>query len=335
MKNSRQQVWVGAFVLIVVILLIGVVTSVSGAFARKGIPHRTYFKYAAGMTPGTPVRYGGLLAGRLNGLRVDPLDSTRVEVDFEVAPGIPVKTNSLAKISALGALGESYLEITTGTKDAPMAPSGSTLQSKEMVTVADLGELIGGLAPTADQLLHSLNDRLAEAKVTIASVNELLGESNRRNIAATLSSVNGMLAENRPTLKKTLDNVHGASEKITPIMATVQTASEKIGPMLDDLKVTIKQANDTLAHVDAMMAENSPDIRSAMGQLNKTLGSASETVILLQKTLDRNTDNLDDLLVNLRETTENMNQLTDALKRNPSLLIRGETAKNRKPGENK
>jgi phospholipid/cholesterol/gamma-HCH transport system substrate-binding protein len=335
MKGSRQQVWVGVFVLIVVLLLIGVVTSVSGAFASKGIPHRTYFRYAAGMAPGTPVRYGGLLVGRLNRLRVDPQDSTRIEVDFEVAPEIPVKTNSLAKITTLGMLGENYLEITTGTKDAPMAQAGSILQSREAVTMADLTDLVGGMAPTVDQVLHSLNDRLAEVKVTVAAVNDLVGESNRKNIAASLNSVNGMLAENRPTLKKTLDNVHGATEKLQPIMTNVHGASEKIAPMLDDLKVTIAQANQTLAHVDAMMAENSPDIRLAMGQLNKTLGSASVTVNLLQKTLDRNTENLDDLLVNLRETTENMNQLTDALKRNPSLLIRGETAKNRKPGENK
>jgi phospholipid/cholesterol/gamma-HCH transport system substrate-binding protein len=308
---------------------------VSGAFASKGIPHRTYFRYAAGMAPGTPVRYGGLLVGRLNRLRVDPQDSTRIEVDFEVAPGIPVKTNSLAKISTLGMLGENYLEITTGTNDAAMAQAGSILQSKETMTIADLSDLVGGMAPTVDQVLHSLNDRLAEVKVTIAAVNDLVGESNRKNIAASLNSLNGMLAENRPALKQTLDNVHGATEKLPPIMTNVHNASEKIAPMLDDLKVTIAQANQTLARVDALMAENSPDIRKAMGQLNQTLGSASVTVNLLQKTLDRNTDNIEDMLVNLRETTENMSQLTDALKRNPSLLVRGETAKDRRPGENK
>jgi ABC-type transporter Mla subunit MlaD len=238
----------------------------------------------------------------------------------------------VAKISALGALGENYLEIGTGTAGAPLAPSGSVLPSKETMAIADLGELIGGLAPTADQLLHNLNDRVIEMKVSIASVNDLLNDRNRKNVAGSLHSMNGMLAENRPVVKETIVNVRDSLEKLQPIIANVQTASDKLVPMLDDLTGTIKQANDSLAKVEGMLEENRPDIREVMGQMKKTLAAASVTVNLLQGTLDRNTDNLVDVLVNLRETMENMNELTDALRRNPSLLIRGETARDRKPG---
>ena len=332
MSNRREQVWVGTFVLVAVAVLVAAVVSIWGAFTKKGIPHRTYFKYAAGLAPGTPVRYGGLNVGRLGALRVDPQDSTRIEMDFSVAPAIPIKTDSLAKISSLGALGDNYLEITTGTKNAPLATPGSVIQSKETVAISDIADMIGALMPSAHQLLRGLNDRVAEAKLTLEQVNDMLGEPNRKNVAGSLNSLNGMLAENRPTLKATLDNVHEGTEKIPSIMTNAQTATEKIGPMLDDLKVTIKQANDTLAHIDEIMAENRPDIRVVMSQIQKTLGSASGTADLLEKTLDRNTDNVDELLVNLRETMVNMNELTDALKRNPSLLIRGETAKDRKPG---
>jgi phospholipid/cholesterol/gamma-HCH transport system substrate-binding protein len=335
MTNRREQVLVGTFVLVAAVVLIGVVISVSGAFAAKGNAHRAYFKYAAGMAPGTPIRYGGLMAGRITAVRVDPEDSTRIEFDLEVLPGIPVKTDSLAKISSLGALGDNYLEITTGTKGAPLAPPGSVIQSKETMALSDIGDMIGGLMPGADRLLNGLNDRVGEMKLTLSQVNDLLGESNRKNVAKTLDTLNGMLAENRPTLKATLDNVHESTEKLPPIMTNVQTASDKIAPLLDDLKGTIKQANDALAHIDGVILENRPDIKAVMGQIQKTLGSASDTVDLLQATLDRNSDNIDDLLVNLRETMVNMNELTDALKRNPSLLIRGETAKDRKPGGTK
>ncbi len=130
MNSRREQVWVGLFVIIAAVVLIGVVLSVSGAFAKEGINHRTYFKFASGLAPGAPVRYGGLLAGKIEKLRVDPSDSTRIEIELLVNPDIPVKTDSLAKITSLGALGESYLEVTTGTKDAPLAPPGSVLKSK-------------------------------------------------------------------------------------------------------------------------------------------------------------------------------------------------------------
>jgi hypothetical protein len=37
--------------------------------------------------------------------------------------------------------------------------------------------------------------------------------------------------------------------------------------------------------------------------------------------------------VNIRATTENIRQLTDSLKSNPAVLIRGNNVKDRKPGD--
>jgi phospholipid/cholesterol/gamma-HCH transport system substrate-binding protein len=334
--NSRQeQVWVGAFVIVAVAVLVWTVLAVSGTFSKKGVPHRAYFKYASGLLPGNPVRYGGLLAGRIGTLRVDPQDSTRIEIDFTVRNEIPLKTDSVAKITSLGALGENYLEVTTGTNGAPLAPPGSVVKSKETIGIADLGDMIGALQPSAQQVLQNLNERLIEMKVTLAEVNELLGDDNRANIKAGLATLNSMLMETRPKIAKTLDNVQAATEKLEPIMTNVQTASDKISPLLDDIKGTIKQASDALAHVDTMVTENSPDVRATVIEARKTLGTASEAVDLLKNTLYRNTDNLDEILGNLRVATENIKELTDTLKRRPSLLIRGETGKDRKPGDKK
>ena len=106
-----------------------------GYLEQEGRPHRAYFKYSGGFAPAAPVRYGGLLAGRIENLRVDPGDSTRIEIDFRVGPDIPLKMDSVAKISSLGALGEYYLEVTTGSKDAP-SPPGSVLNSQELVGIS-------------------------------------------------------------------------------------------------------------------------------------------------------------------------------------------------------
>ena len=39
-------------------------------------------------------------------------------------------------------------------------------------------------------------------------------------------------------------------------------------------------------------------------------------------TTEDNADNIDQIIVNIRATTENLKELTDSLKANPSLLIR-------------
>lgn len=319
MNSKREQAWVGLFVLIAAALLIGTVLAIAGTFSVSGVSHHAYFKSAGGLLPGATVRYAGMKAGRVETVRVDPQDSTRIEVAFTVGHAIPVKTDSVAKITSLGPLDENYVEVGTGTKGAPLAPPGSEIKSVATVGIADLGDMIGNLAPVAQQVLQNLNQRLVELQVTVARVDDLLNDRNRANISEGLGNLNAMLAEDRPKVSATLSNV--------------QAASAKIGPLLDDLKITMKQANDALSHIDSVVVENRQDIRAAVVELKQTLLTASSLMEQLKNTMDRNTDNIDEILVNLRVTTENTKQLTDSLKTRPSVLIRGDTVKDRKPGE--
>ena len=320
MKSKHEQALVGIFVIVAVALLIGTILAVSGTFSGGGVPHYTFFKSAGGLVPGATVRYGGMKAGKVKAVRVDPKDSTRIEIDITVKEGIPVKTNSVAKISSLGALAENYVEIGTGTKDAPLAPPGSELMSVESIGIADLGEMIGGLAPVAQKVLENLNQRLNELQVTIVRVNDLLNDKNRGNISGSLGNLNSMLSDSRPKVSATLTNVQEASAKITPL--------------LDDLKATMKQANDTLSHVDAIAVENQKDIRQTVVSLRETMLNASALLEQLKNTTDLNVENIDSILVNIRVTTDNLKQLSESLKARPSVLIRGNTVKDRKPGEN-
>ena len=334
-SDKREQVWVGAFVIVAVAVLVGVVISVSGKFDTAGTPHRAYFKFAGGLVPAARVRFGGLLAGQVERLRVDPGDSTRIEVEFRVRPEIPVKTDSVAKVAALGALGENYLEITTGSNGAPLAPPGSVLLSRETLAISDLGDVMGGLAPDVQQVLHSLNERLVESKITIARINDLLGDTNQQNISGSMANLNALLADARPKVSAALSNINEATGRLPAVTKNVLAVSERVMPVLENLQAAIKQGNDTLARVDAILVENRPEIRATLAKLQTTLDSANVTVETLKSTLERNGENLDESLANVREATGNLKDLTDTVKRKPSVLIRGETGKDRLPGGTK
>jgi phospholipid/cholesterol/gamma-HCH transport system substrate-binding protein len=320
MNNStREQALVGLFVLIAAALLIGTLLAVSGTFSSGGVPYHTYFKSAGGLVPGAMVRYAGMEAGKVDKVLVDPNDSTRIEIDFRMRPGTPVKTDSVAKISALGALSDNYVEIGTGTRNSQLATAGSELKSAQTIGIADLGDMLGGLTPIATQVMQNLNQRLSELQVTIARVNDLLNDKNRQNVSGTLSNLNGMLVEDRPKVSASLTNV--------------QAASAKIVPLLDDLKKTMAQANTALSHVDAVVVENREDIRTIVVKLKETLITASALMDELKNTTDNNVDNIDEILLNVRAATENLKELTEELKTRPSTLIRGDGLKDRKPGD--
>ena len=318
--NSRgEQVWIGFFVLVAAALLVASVLSVAGVFSRGNIPHRTYVKFAGGLQAGAIVRYGGMKVGSVRTVRVDPEDSTRIEIDFDVARDTPLKTDSVAKVTSLGPLGDNYVELTTGTRQASLAAPGSVVQSGESMSFSDLGDLVASLQPMVQQTLQKLNQRLDELQVTVARVNDLLNDRNRANVGESLASVNSMLAEDRPKISATLTNVQSASARLTPL--------------LDDLKKTMAQANDTLGHLDAAVQENRPDLKASLAELRQTLLTASSVMDQLHTTLAYNADNIDETLTNIRVTTQHLKDLTASLKRRPYTLIRADRSPERKPGE--
>ena len=81
------------------------------------------------------------------------------------------------------------------------------------------------------------------------------------------------------------------------------------------------------------VVENREDIRTIVVELRETMRTASSLLDQLKNTTEDNADNIDQIIVNIHATTENLKELTDSLKANPSLLIRGSTLKDRKPGQ--
>jgi phospholipid/cholesterol/gamma-HCH transport system substrate-binding protein len=336
MEGTREKALVGIFVLAAAAVLFGVTMALTGGIGESRVPHSTFFKFSGGLENGTPVRYGGLTIGKVTHVRVDPSDTSLIEIDFAVDPDAPVKTDSVARISSMGLLSDNFLEISPGGKSAPRAASGSVLKSKESAALDDIFDQVQQLMPTAQATLTDLKGDLDDLHTTITDANDLLNDKNRANLAGTLSTLNGALAELRPQLNKTLKSVDemlaDAQPKISNTLSDLQALTTKLQPLLDNLNKTIDTANGTLGHVDSTLAENRTDIRASVESLRKVLELATVTVGQLNSTLDRNSDSLDETLDNVRLATENLRELTDTLKTSPTSIIRGTGVKDRKPG---
>jgi len=164
-----------------------------------------------------------------------------------------------------------------------------------------------------------LNDRASEVKETIARVNDLLGPQNRANLAATIANARGMLEENRPQVKTTIQNVNALTERMLPL--------------LEDFRKTSDEANQALTHIDALVGENRADVRQAVVELRRTLTNMTDASARLDQTLDANSANIDEVLDNMRHVTENLKEFTATIKTRPYTLIRATNPRQHKPGE--
>jgi len=320
MDSRREQALVGLFVLVAIVVLVTTVFLLSGTLSSGDTPYRTYFKNAGGLEPGSLVRYaGGPPIGRVQSVKSDPQDSTRMEIDFSVHPDVPVKLDSKALITSTSPLADNYLGILPGLADSPKAPPHSQLLSVEYVGFSDVLSIVSGLGPNANELIRNLNDRVVDLKETLSRANDLLSTQNRSNISASLGNVRGMLDEDRPEIHDALRNVNQDSQKLSPLIDNFQKAAA--------------QANDTLAHIDATIGEDRPDLHAAVASLRQTLGTTASLTDQLNRSANANAENLDEILDNLERITENLNSFTEEIRAHPNTLIRSSSPKPRKPGD--
>lgn len=320
MAGKRESVFVGLFVIVAAAVLIGMVFAISGVLGRTVKTYHAYFAFAGGLEKGAAVRYaGGPKVGRVEKLTIDPQNPARIDVVFSVQTDLPVKTDSRAKIMSMSPLGDNHLEILPGGAQTALAPPGYQLPSDTYVDFNALTAQINDLAPQAKQLIQSLNDRATELKVTIDRVDDLLSNENRANLSATLADTRGLIEENRPQIKSTIQHL--------------DKMSLKIEPLLDDLRNTSDEANKALTHIDELLGENREDVRKAVVELRKSLTTLTDITGRIDQTLDVNTENIDELLDNFRRVSQNLKEFTDTIKKRPYTLIRATNPREHRPGD--
>jgi len=162
------------------------------------------------------------------------------------------------------------------------------------------------VADNANSLITQVQGELVgisgDARHLLANLNTVTGPPNQQRIRAVLDQVNGMLATERPKLDR-----------------------------ISDQLITLSQhADDTVQNVNGTVT----DLRGPMGkdlaELQSTLLQAKGLLANMQVIVRANDYKIDDTVENLREATDNIDQLTDSLKQRPWSLIRIKEPKERK-----
>jgi len=111
------------------------------------------------------------------------------------------------------------LEIVPGSEKAALAAAGNDPAVRALRGLQCSHGKAQRLAPQAQQLLETLNDRASEVQVTLARVNDLLNDTNRaKPVRGRWPRTRGMIAENRGAVKAAVQNLNSASQKLEPLL---------------------------------------------------------------------------------------------------------------------
>jgi len=141
--------------------------------------HRTYslnanFKNVAGLGTGSDVRVEGIREGTVK--RVDlpkePGQEVRVEMALDRATQDVIRKDSTAMIRTEGLMGDEYIEISPGSKDAPKVKDGETLPGASPIEISDLIKKANGILDSAGGALQSVDATAGNLKSITKKVDQ-------------------------------------------------------------------------------------------------------------------------------------------------------------------
>ena len=298
---------VGAFVLACsAILAFAVVYLLNAQFRSGTLPFRTYLQYAGGLEPGAQVLFGGVNVGEVKAVRPWSSDPTRIEILFEVTKGTPLNEKSVAKLGLVSIMNSAALSISTGSNDAKRLPPGSTVRSEEAASLDEIAGKMATVADNADALIKQAQGELDgishDARGVLTNLNNMTGEPNQQRVEMILNRIDGLLASEGP----------------------------KIDRLSNQLLALTQHADGAIENVNGTVSELRAPARQNLAELQQTLQEAHVLLENMQAIVRANHYKMDDTVENLRVATDNLAQLTDALKQRPWSLIRIKPANERK-----
>ncbi len=197
METRANYVAVGAFVIVILIgAFISVLWLSSAQFQREGAIYDIYFRGSvSGLTESAPVRYKGVLIGRVINIRLDPENVERIRVRIEVDAATPIKQDAVAELEAQGITGLAFVQITGGSNASPV------LEKREDKRYPIIASRQSGL----EEVVTSAPELFKRATQVADRIALVLSDANVAAIAQTLdhiSSVTGTLADSRSQIDK-------------------------------------------------------------------------------------------------------------------------------------
>lgn len=209
-RVSNFELKVGIFIFIGIVILSVIVFSIGNFYSvKRGYILDVVFNFANGIGMGAPVRYAGVEVGEIKDIKVyfdEQENKPMVNLTIWVAQNTWINENAKATINTLGLLGEKYLEITPGTREARLLNKGDILRGYDPVST--------------EELTRSTKDLMAKIDSLIESINKIAGDE-------------GM----RASLKNTVSNVEALTLGLRDFVSSVKEGKGTLGRFISDDKL--------------------------------------------------------------------------------------------------
>ncbi len=249
------------------------------------------FKEATQLSAESDVRISGVSVGKVKSINLgsDGRADATIEMDSKYAP-IPANTRAILRSKTL--LGETYVELSPGSKSAPTLPEGGTLPTAQVSNAVQLDEIFRTFNARTRQAFKvwmqgagaALNHRGPDLSAAIAELGPFAEQTNR--VLRTLDSQQGAvrelissggdvfhaLSERRDQLRGLIQNSNTVFQTTARRNADLEQIFEILPTFQRESRLTLERLNTFAANTDPLVVQLQPAAR----QLSPTLIAAGK-----------------------------------------------------------
>lgn len=289
MKGKKYQemikagILVGASLLIMgaFIMLIG-----GGKLFEKFDAYTIKVKNSAGLEVGSQVRLGGVRVGRVGSISEPSGAGEPVVIEIGLRKGTRIYQGTKAMVSQVGFVGDLYLLLAVDQTTNELIKPGGTIPAIESIDFSVVMSRVDTLSQSVDGLVKDVNKVFSPKNVQ--GIEDLVANTNKA-IVSTSANID-QVAKSLKTTATKLDRV------LTEVEALVKNNKGELGELIKKARVDLERAEEMI----------------------KSFEKTAKTV---DRTVEVQSINLDNLLNTMTRTTEELENVIQDLKAKPWSII--------------
>ena len=326
MKTRTQKIRLGIFIFISGALLVFLILyfAANKLFEKSDIYYVSYHNVSvSGLEVGSPVNYLGIKIGSISNIFIDPQDINSIIVEMSLQPGTPIKKDDYADIVSLGITGLKTIQIRGGSNEADFLKRGEFLVAGSSASQEITGQA-SVIAEKAEKVINNLQvftdpENMNKFSDAAENINILAGQLN-----TTIQRIDALIKENREGVREAVQTANTVASRLDTSAIQLGEAISSINNIVqsDTVQQIVGYAHDLTQHL------RETDTKLLISNLAEITKQTRQLLFKINQELDVNSQELSESVSLLRITLSNLEETSDKINSDPSILLRGFGDKN-------
>ncbi|MBN2817091.1 MAG: MCE family protein [Campylobacterales bacterium] len=213
-----------------------------------------------GLNLDAPVKYKGISVGKVTSISINEKNAQQVRVLVSILKSTPIKSDTVAKLTAQGITGLSYINLSMGSNSAPIL-------EKEENAKYPIIKTAPSFLTNIEESFSSVSTRLSS---TLGRTEELLGEENQEQLSALLKKSASFMDKMDKLLDdKTIAHIQSSAKNLDEFSQKLNT----VLPNVERFIVKSEEWEDKISNSFNSIMTSYLGIKASMNEIKRAVSS--------------------------------------------------------------